>query len=50
MVDDISNVDYQRSEPCATVEERVASLGDRSAQPRIAPPSDSATPAGEATT
>ena len=35
-------------EPCKTAEEWVASLGDRSAQPRIAPPSDSATPAGEA--
>jgi Family of unknown function (DUF5681) len=37
-------------EPCATVEEWVASVGDRPAQPRIAPPSESATPTGEATT
>jgi hypothetical protein len=37
-------------EPCATVEDWVASLGDRPAQPRIAPPSDSATPTSDATT
>ena len=37
-------------EPCKTAEEWVASLGDRPAQPRIEPPSDSATPTGEATT
>jgi hypothetical protein len=37
-------------EPCKTAEEWVASLGDRPAQPRIAPPSDSTTPTGQATT
>ena len=37
-------------EPCKTAEEWLASLGDRPAQPRIAPPSDSTTPTGQATT
>jgi hypothetical protein len=37
-------------EPCKTAEEWVASLGDRPAQPRIEPPSRSATPTGEAAT